>query len=229
MSWIGDNLGLILSLSLEHIRESIIPIVLGFLISIPLGWIAWRYRLVRGPILVITGLLYTIPSLALLILLPTALGISPLSDVNLIIALTIYAVALMVRAVADGLDSVDEDVRLASTAMGYGAGRRFWAVDFPLAGPVILAGLRVTSASTIALATVGILIGVTNLGYLFLNGLQRRIIPEVLSGIVAVVVIALIFDLVLVLLGRLLMPWARRTSRRGIRRARIALEAGAAA
>lgn len=229
MSWVADNLGLILNLSLEHIRQSIIPIVLGFVISLPLGWVAWRYRLVRGTILVVTGLLYTIPSLALLILLPLLLGLSPLSDVNLIVALTIYAIALMVRAVADGLDSVDEDVRLASTAMGYGSFRRFWAVDFPLSGPVILAGLRVTTASTIALATVGILIGVTNLGYLFTNGLQRRIIPEVLSGIVAVVVIALIFDLILVLLGRLLMPWERAPKRRGARRARIALEAGAAA
>ena len=173
MNWVSDNLGLILSLSLEHIRESIIPIVLGFVISVPLGWVAWRYRLVRGPILVVTGLLYTIPSLALLILLPLLLGLSPLSDVNLIVALTIYAIALMVRAVADGLDSVDEDVRLASTAMGYGPLRRFWSVDFPLSGPVILAGLRVTTASTIALATVGILIGVTNLGYLFTNEIGR--------------------------------------------------------
>ncbi|MBN9186404.1 ABC transporter permease [Microbacterium sp.] len=229
MNWVSDNLGLILSLSLEHIRESIIPIVLGFVISVPLGWVAWRYRLVRGPILVVTGLLYTIPSLALLILLPLLLGLSPLSDVNLIVALTIYAIALMVRAVADGLDSVDEDVRLASTAMGYGPLRRFWSVDFPLSGPVILAGLRVTTASTIALATVGILIGVTNLGYLFTNGLQRRIIPEVLSGVVAVVVIALVFDLLLVLLGRLLMPWARASTSRGTRRTRIALKAGAAA
>lgn len=229
MSWISDNIGLILSLSLEHIRQSIIPIVLGFVISVPLGWVAWRFRLLRGTILVVTGLLYTIPSLALLILLPLVLGLSPLSDVNLIVALTIYAIALMVRAVADGLDSVDEDVRLASTAMGYGPFRRFWSVDFPLSGPVILAGLRVTTASTIALATVGILIGVTNLGYLFTNGLQRRIIPEVLSGVIAVVVIALIFDLLLILLGRLLMPWERAPRRRGRRRSRIAVGAGAAA
>ncbi|MBN9171003.1 MAG: ABC transporter permease, partial [Microbacterium sp.] len=105
MNWVSDNLGLILSLSLEHIRESIIPIVLGFVISVPLGWVAWRYRLVRGPILVVTGLLYTIPSLALLSLLPVILGISYIDPVNVMVALTIYAVALMVRAVADGLNS----------------------------------------------------------------------------------------------------------------------------
>ena len=99
--------------------------------------------------------------------------------------------------------------------MGYGPFRRFWAVEFPLAGPVILAGLRVAAVSTISLATVGILIGVENLGYLFTNGLQRRIVPEVLAGVVAVMVIALAIDLSLSAIGRVLMPWApRRRSRR---------------
>lgn len=214
MSWIADNIGLILELSLVHVRQSVIPIVLAFIISVPLGWVAWRYRLLHGPILVVTGLLYTIPSLALLALLPVFLGTSYISDVNLIVALTLYGLALMVRSVADGLGSVDDDVRLASVAMGYGPVRRFWAVDFPLAGPVVLAGLRVMAASTIGLATVGILVGVTNLGYLFTNGLQRRILIEVFSGIVAVVIIAVLVDLLLVLLGRLLMPWARAPRRR---------------
>ena len=214
MSWIADNIGMILELSLVHIQQSVIPIVLAFIVSVPLGWVAWRYRLLHGPILVITGLLYTIPSLALLALLPVFLGTSYISDINLLVALTIYGVALMVRSVADGLASVDDDVRLASVAMGYGPFRRFWAVDFPLAGPVILAGLRVMAASTIGLATVGILVGVTNLGYLFTNGLQRRILVEVFSGIVAVVVIAVVVDILLVLAGRLLLPWARRPRRR---------------
>lgn len=219
MNWVIDNLGLIGGLSLEHLRQSVIPILLGFAISLPLGWLAWRYRLVRGPVLTITGLLYTVPSLALLAILPGFVGLSLIDPLNLILALTIYAVALMVRAVADGLASVDPDVRLAATAMGYGPARRFWAVDLPSAGPVILAGLRVTAASTIALATVGILVGVTNLGYLFTNGLQRRIIPEVIAGMVAVALIALVDDLLLVLAGRLLMPWTglarreRRTTR----------------
>ncbi len=227
MEWAVDNLGLILELSVEHLRQSAIPIVLGFLLSLPLGWIAWRYRLVRGPIIVLTGLLYTIPSLALLILLPSVLGYSAISPSNLITALTIYAVAILVRAVSDGLDSVDDGVRQAATAVGYGAFRRFWTVEFPLAGPVILAGLRVTAVSTISLATVGILIGVENLGYLFTNGLQRRIVDEVLAGVVAVVVIALIIDLLLLLAGRALMPWTRATAVPAARR-RV-LTAGAAA
>ncbi len=209
MNWVVDNFGLILELTFTHLRQSVVPILLGFVLSLPLGWVAWRYRLVRGPVIVLTGLLYTIPSLALLILMPAALGYSAISPTNLIVALTIYAVAIMVRAVSDGLDSVDDAVRQSATAVGYAPFRRFWTVDLPLAGPVILAGLRVTAVSTISLATVGILIGVTNLGYLFTNGLQRRIIAEVLAGVVAVVVIALIIDLLLLLAGRALMPWTR--------------------
>lgn len=212
MNWVGNNLELIGDLTLVHLRQSLIALIVGFVISIPLGWVAWRYRLVRSSVITITGLLYTIPSLALLILVPVVTGwYSIVSETNLIVALAIYAVAILVRAVADGLDSVDAGVRQASTAIGYGSFRRFWAVEFPLAGPVVLAGLRVTSASTIALATVGILVGIQNLGYLFTNGLQRRIIPEVFAGVVAVVVLALVIDLVLVLAGRLLMPWTRGT------------------
>lgn len=210
MNWVLDNLGLIGSLTVEHLRQCIAPIVLGFVLSVPLGWAAHRYRWSRGILLTITGLLYTIPSLALLGLLPLFLGISFLSELNLTIALTLYAVALMVRSVTDGLDSVDDSIRQSATAMGYGPMRRFWAVEFPLAGPVLLAGLRVTAVSTISLATVGILIGVINLGYLFTNGLDRRIIEEVFAGVVTVMVVALLVDLLLVLLGRALMPWARR-------------------
>lgn len=226
MSWVADNLGLILELTLVHLKQSVIPIALGLVLSIPLGWVAWRYRLVRGPVIVLTGLLYTIPSLALLILMPAVFGYSATEEPNLVIALTIYAIAILVRAVADGLDSVDADVRQAATAMGYAAPRRFLTVELPLAGPVILAGLRVAAVSTISLATVGILIGVTNLGYLFTNGLQRRITAEVLSGVVAVVVIALLIDVLLVLAGRMLMPWSHdgsgllnRSAERGADRA----------
>ncbi|MBU4464248.1 MAG: ABC transporter permease subunit [Actinobacteria bacterium] len=227
MNWVGDNLGLIGELILIHLRQSVLALVLGFVISVPVGWVAWRYRLIRSGVITITGLLYTIPSLALLILVPAATGwYSFISDTNLIVALTVYAVAILVRSVADGLDSVDPGVRQASTAVGFGSFRRFWTVEFPLAGPVILAGLRVTSASTISLATVGILVGITNLGYLFTNGLQRRIIPEVLSGVVAVVLLALVIDLLLILAGRLLLPWTRRVRRPRLHRS-PAIPAGA--
>lgn len=212
MTWALDNLNLIGSLTVVHLRHSLIPLLIGFLISVPLGWVAWRVGWLRSPVIVTTGLLYTIPSLALLTMLPAALGVAPYVELNLFVALTIYAVALLVRTVVDGLAAVDDDTRLAATAMGYGPFERVWKVDLPLAGPVILAGLRVTAASTVALATVGILVGVTNLGYLFTNGLQRRITAEVLTGILAVVLITAVIDALLVLAGRILLPWSRGVS-----------------
>ena len=210
MGWALDNLPLIGSLAVDHLRQSVIAIVGAFLLSLPLGWAAWRYRRARAILLTASGLLYTIPSLALLLILPLVAGFPATSETNLILALILYAIAIMVRAVTEGLDSVDPAVRQAATAIGYGGGRRFWTVDLPLAGPVILAGVRVAAVSTISLATVGILVGVTNLGYLFTNGLQRRIIAEILAGLIAVALVALLVDALLVIARRVLLPWERR-------------------
>ncbi|CAN5318158.1 ABC transporter permease subunit [soil metagenome] len=217
MNWVTDNIGLIWSLALDHIALAVPPIILGFLLSIPLGWLANRYHASRGVLLTVTGLLYTIPSLPLFIALPAVLGTGILDPVNVVVGLTIYAVALMVRSVADALAAVDPGIRQAATAMGYSTWGRFWHVEFPLAGPVFLAGLRVVSVSTVSLVSIGSVIGVSSLGYLFLNGLQRDIIAEVASGIVATLVIAVVFDIILVLLGRVLMPWNRGDSPTGKR------------
>ncbi|WP_010202937.1 ABC transporter permease [Salinibacterium sp. PAMC 21357] len=207
MNWIINNLDLIWGLTVEHLRLSILPIVLGFLISIPLGWFAYRFKLTRGILLTVAGLLYTIPSLALFVILPPLLGISFLSELNITIALTLYAVAIMARSVSDALASVDPAIRQSATAVGFGGWRRFWTVDFPLAGPVVLAGLRVAAVSTVSLVTVGILIGVSSLGYLFTDGFERRIIEEIFAGVVMTVIVALLIDRALVLMGRFLMPW----------------------
>jgi len=212
MTWVIDNLDLIGRLAVDHLRQSVLAILIGAALSLPLGWLAFRYTALRGPLLTVVSLLYTIPSFALFAVLAAFFGIPMLSEANLVVALTVYAVAILTRSVADGLASVDPATRSAAIAMGYGSWRRFWTVEVPLAGPVFLAGLRVTAVSTISLATVGILIGVTNLGYLFTNGGQRRIVAEVLAGVIAVVLIAVIIDALLVLAGRALMPWARRTS-----------------
>ena len=225
MNWVVDNLDLIWDLALKHLRQSAIPIALAFVVSVPIGWLAWRYTRLRGAALTTVGLLYTIPSLGLFALL-AALG-AGFSETTLIIALTIYGVAIMTRSVTDGLDAIDPATRAAAVAVGFGPWRRFWTVDFPLSGPVLLAGLRVTATSTISLATVGILIGVQNLGYLFTNGYQRRILAEVLSGVVAVVVIALVVDILLVLLGRLFMPWLPRRREGRTTAARVLTEATA--
>ena len=158
-------------------------------------------------LLTAAGLLYAIPSLPLFVVLPVIIGIGVRDRLNVIIALTLYGIALMVRSAADALASVDAPVRLSSTAMGFSGAGRFFQVELPLAGPVLLAGLRVVSVSTISLVTVSSLLGVDNLGLLFVDGFQRGIIAEVITGIVATVVLALIVDGLLVLLGRLAMPW----------------------
>lgn len=209
MNWVLDNLDLIGRLSIEHLRLSVVPIVLAFVIAIPLGWVAWRLRITGAVLLTVAGLLYTIPSIALIVALPAIIGTSLLSESNVTIALTLYAVAIMARSVAEALGSVDAGTRQAAVAMGYSSWRRFWGVDFPLAGPVLLAGLRVVAVSTIALVTVGALVGIDSLGYLFTNGYQRRIIPEILAGLIVTMALALIVDGLLVLVGRALMPWTR--------------------
>jgi len=225
MNWLFNNLGLVWSLSLEHIALSIPPVIIGFVVAIPLGWLAHRYRLTRGILLTIVGLLYTIPSLALLVILPPLIGIRVVSSTNVVVALSIYAVALMVRSTTDALDSVDADIKQSATAVGYSSWRRFWAVEFPIAGPVLLAGLRVVAVSTVSLVTIAQLVGVRSLGYLFTNGLQRFIPVEIITGVVMTVVIALVFDRLLVIIGRVLMPWTRTAaSSRSAKRRVLAME-----
>ncbi len=223
MSWTLDNFELVIELTLNHIRLSVIPIVLSLVIAVPLGWVANRNRTLRGVTISAGSLLYTIPSLPLFVILPYILGTRVLSEVNVIVALTIYGVAVMVRSAADALASVDASTRQAASAMGYSTWSRFWTVELPLAGPVLLAGLRVVSVSTIALVSVGAIIGSRNLGYLFLNGRQRNNLEEILIGIVASILIALLFDLILVMIGRILMPWQRAS------RVRAAAPSGALA
>ena len=229
MTWLWGNFPLVVDLTLNHIRLSIIPIVLGFVIAVPLGRLTLTSKYARATMITAMSLLYTIPSLPLFVILPAIIGTRVLSDTNLIVALTIYAVAIMVRATSDAFFSVSADTKQAATAMGFSAWRRFWQVEFPLAGPVMLAGLRVVSVSTIALVSVGVLIGSENLGYLFTNGKQRNNLEEVGVGIVATLLIALLFDLILVALGRILMPWVRVDRAAQRRRKRAAVVAPIAA
>jgi osmoprotectant transport system permease protein len=209
VDWVLGNLDLIASLTLDHLRLSLIPIVIGVLIAIPLGWLAHRFAWSRSLILTAVGLLYTIPSLALFMLIPPLAGISVLSEANVIIALTVYAVAIMVRTASDAFASIEPTSLRAATALGYAEWGRFFSVELPLAGPVLLAGVRVVAVSTVSMVTVGVLVGVQSLGYFFTDGFQRRIIAEVATGVVMTVVIALLLDALLIILGRLLMPWSR--------------------
>ena len=212
MNWVSANLDLILDLTLVHLQLSLIPIVLGFVIAVPLGWFAHRYSWSRGAVLGAVGVLYTIPSLALFMVLPPLLGIPILSEANVIIALTVYAVAIMVRQAADAFASIEPTTLRAATAVGFAEWGRFFTVELPLAGPVLLAGLRVVAVSTVSLVTVGVLVGVPSLGLLFTDGFQRRILAEILAGVVMTFVVAMVIDGLLVLLGRILLPWNLGTS-----------------
>ncbi len=209
MTWVLGNLEQIRDLTLEHLWFALLPVVIGLLLAIPLGWLANRSRLGRTLTINISGLLYTVPSLALFVLLPPLLGTRILDPINVIVALTIYVVALLVRTVADALSAVPTVIVNAATAMGYTPLRRFLAVDLPLSVPVVLAGLRVAAVSSISLVTVGAVIGFGGLGRMFTDGFQRDIPEEIITGIVLVLLIALVVDGLLLLLGRALTPWDR--------------------
>lgn len=209
MGWVVSNWDQILALTLNHVRISVLPILLSLVLSIPLGWWAHRRRGARRVLLTSSGLLYALPSLPLFVILPVLIGTRILDPLNVIVALTLYGVALMVRSCTEAFDAVDAGVRDSATAVGHGPGQRFWRVDLPLAGPPMLAGLRVVSASTLSLVSVGALIGVPSLGYFFTDGYTRSFMTEILVGIGGTVLLALVFDTLLVVAGRLLMPWVR--------------------
>ena len=215
MAWVLGNLPRIRDLLLQHLGFALPPIVLGLVLAVPLGWLANRTRIGRTVTINVAGLLYTVPSLALFVLLPPLLGTRILDPLNVVVALTVYTVALLVRTVADALSAVPPLVVDAATAMGYPPLRRFAAVELPLSIPVVVAGLRVAAVSNISLVTVGAVIGFGGLGSMFTDGFQRGIPQEIIAGIVLVLVLALVVDGLVLLLGRVLTPWDRIGAARG--------------
>jgi osmoprotectant transport system permease protein len=156
-----------------------------------------------------TGLLYTIPSLALFSLMPLVLGTTILDPLNVVAAMTIYTVALLTRTVADALAAVPAPVTAAATAMGLAPLRRLATVELPLAVPVISAGLRVAAVSNVSIVSVAAVIGVSQLGSLFTDGFQRNFIDPIVTGLLACVLLALFFDALILGLTRLATPWQR--------------------
>ena len=209
MDWIGSHLDDIWSFTLQHAWLSSVPTLIGLLVSLPLGWAARRYAWLYAPIVAGTGLLYTIPSLALFILMPLVLGALVLDPVNVVVAMTVYTVALLTRTVADALASVPDDVIAAAKAMGFGGLRRFFTVDLPLAVPVIGAGLRVAVVSNVSIVSVAALIGVPQLGSLFTDGFQRDFLDPIVAGVVGCVLLALVLDGLILGATRLATPWQR--------------------
>src|ERR1700754_639448 len=190
MTWVLANLEMIWGLTLEHIVFALVPVVLGIVLAVPLGWLANRTGFGRTLTINVAGLLYTVPSLALFVILPPLLGTQILDPINVIVALTVYTVALLVRTVADALSAVPSVVVNAATAMGYRPVRRFIAVELPLSVPVVVAGVRVAAVSSISLVTVGSVIGFGGLGRMFTDGFQRDIPQEIIAGIVLVLLMA---------------------------------------
>jgi osmoprotectant transport system permease protein len=214
MTWFLDHIPEVLQLAWTHAYLAGIPLVVGLLLALPLGWLARRYSWLYAPFTAGFGLLYTIPSLALFVMLPLFTGYGILSPVNVVIALSLYTLALLVRTVADGLGAVPDHVQNAATAMGYTRGKRFFAIELPLAVPVIAAGLRVAAVSNVSIVSVGTIIGVQQLGLLFSDGFNRDFYDPLVVGIIGCVVLALAFDGVIILLARLLTPWQRATGGR---------------
>lgn len=209
MSWFLSHLDDVGSLLLVHAYLAGVPLLIGLILALPLGWLARRFPVLYAPLIAGTGLLYTIPSLALFILMPLVIGTGILDPINVIVALTIYTVALLVRTVADGLGAVPEQVLQAATAMGIGRVRRFFTVELPLAVPVISAGSRVAAVSNVSIVSVAALLGISQLGSLFTDGFARDFLDPIIVGIVASIALAVLFDVVILGLGRAATPWLR--------------------
>jgi len=209
MSWVAANLSQIASLLLAHIAITVPAIVLSVAVAVPLGRLAHASGRARGSILATTGVLYAIPSLPLLIVIPIIFGLPLRSPATMIIALTVYGIAMLARSAADAFASVPADAVTVATATGHTPRGRFLHVELPLAVPVLIAGTRVVAMSTIGLATIGALIGIPSLGSLLTDGFQRGIAAEVATGIILTLVLAAVIDAALWLAGRVSQPWSR--------------------
>lgn len=210
-SWIAVSAPTIVGLLVAHLVLSVTPVLIGLALAIPVGWFAYGVPLLRTTILGVSGVLYTVPSLALFVLLPKIIGTRILDPMNVVVALAIYAFALLVRTVVDGLGSVSPEARQAAEAMGYRRVGRFLSIELPIATPVVLAGLRVATASAVSIVSVASLIGIDQLGSLFTQGMQLQFVTPIVVGIVLCLVLAVGLDGLILLADRLLTPWRRRS------------------
>ena len=213
--WIGRHLDDVGTQLLEHFQLTGLALGLGLLISVPLAVLAYRRRRFYAPITFVTGLLYTIPSLALFAILVPFTGLSTLTAE---IGLVGYTLLILIRNIVAGLSGVPADAKEAALGMGYTQRQLLWKVEVPLALPVIVAGIRLTLVTTIGLVTVTALIGKGGLGAFILDGVRRFFPTEILLGAVLSVAVAVIGDRALILVQRLLTPWARTANVRAFGR-----------
>jgi osmoprotectant transport system permease protein len=204
-----SNRAKVLELLGQHVTLALLPLLIGLAVAVPLGWAVRRHRWLRAAVFGSATVVYTVPALALFVIMPGVLGTRILDQANVLVALALYTCALLVRPVVDAVDAVPGSVVAAATAMGYHPARRFVAVELPMAIPVLAAGVRVASVSNISLVSVGALIGIGGLGQLFTEGFQTRYLAPIVIGVVLTVLLALVMDLVLVGLRRVTTPWTR--------------------
>ncbi|MCB8883900.1 ABC transporter permease [Acidisoma cellulosilytica] len=209
--WLAGEAGDIGNFFAWHAALSVIPVVAALVMALPIGWLVKQSGVLRPALLGIAGLLYTIPSLALFVLLPLVLGTQILDPLNVVVALTLYTLALLVRTVCDGLDAVSADVLQAANAMGYRRFSRFFRVELPLAVPVIGAGLRVAVVSNVSIVSIAALIGTPQLGALFTEGLELHFLTPILTGIILCVALAVSLDGLVIFLTRQLTRWQPRS------------------
>jgi osmoprotectant transport system permease protein len=204
--YLVDRSSEIVDATVEHIWITVVSVLLGVLIAFPLALLARRFLRLESTILGVSTGIYTIPSLALFPLLVPFTGLSP---TTVVIGLALYALTVLVRAMLEGLRAVPEEVRESATGLGYGAGRLLFRVELPLALPVIMAGLRVATVSTVALTTVGSLVAYGGLGNLIKDGVSTNFRAELFTAAVLCVLLAVVLDVLIVLAQRLLTPWTR--------------------
>jgi osmoprotectant transport system permease protein len=204
--WIGRNTDLVYASLREHVILTVAAVVLGLAVALPLGVLATRHRRLYPPALAVTSVLYTIPSLAAFAFLVPYTG---LSRTTMLIPLTSYTLLILLRNVVTGLDGVPREVVDAADGMGYSRWQRLVRIELPLALPAIVAGVRVATVTIIGLAAVGGLLAIPSLGNLIYVGTNRPIRTAVTVGVVLSIALAVVADLALQLLQRLLAPWAR--------------------
>lgn len=207
-SWVADNVDDITARALEHLQLTVIAVAFGIAISLPLGIYAHRHRWFYGPITWVTGVLYTIPSLALFaFLLPyTGLTIKTAE-----IGLVSYTLLILIRNIVSGLQGVPPEILEAARGMGYSDRQLLWRVEVPLALPVMMAGVRLATVTTIGLVTVASLIGRGGLGTFILMGMRTDFITATLVGSILSLVLAVLADGLLVGVERRASPWSSRT------------------
>ncbi|MEH3131465.1 MAG: ABC transporter permease [Mycolicibacterium neoaurum] len=197
------------TLTLIHLRLSLVPIVLGLLIAVPIGALVQRTTVLRRVSTVTASIIFTIPSLALFVVLPLIIPTRILDEANVIVALTLYTTALLVRAVPEALDAVPPAVRDAATAVGYRPFTRVVKVELPLSIPILVASLRVVAVTNISMVSVGSVIGIGGLGTWFTEGYQANKSGQIIAGIIAIFVLAVVVDTLILLAGKAITPWTR--------------------